>query len=70
MKLDALLQKQIDVSDDEIHYEHEGYNGHGEKERANVVAEYISFENEHRLLAWKESTAGRFIITNNCFIDK
>jgi hypothetical protein len=38
VKLDSLAQEKIDVAEDEIHYENEGYYRHREEKRADVVS--------------------------------
>jgi hypothetical protein len=47
VKLDPLPQEQIDVAEDEIHYEHERYYRDREQEGPEVVAEDVALE-DHR----------------------
>jgi hypothetical protein len=52
-----LVQKEIDVTKDEIHYENERYQGEREEERADVVADDIALEG-HRFVPYDRQTRG------------
>ena len=46
-KVDPLVQKEINVPKDEIHYKQERYDGNRENKRANVISGDVAFESQN-----------------------
>ena len=46
VELHSLVQKQIDVPENEIHYKQERYDRYRKQERSDVVPKYVTFQNQ------------------------
>jgi hypothetical protein len=66
----AFIQKEIDVTKDEIHYENERYQGEGEEERSDVIADDIALEGHGFIPSTDKHGKPRPYINNNCFAYK
>jgi hypothetical protein len=60
VKFNAFAEEQVDVAEDEIHYEHKRYYRHREEERPEVVAKDISLEDHRRTLCLRRESSQDF----------